>query len=106
MILSSLAVLALSASAAVSPLSSLVHLHPHVAQADTRVSVKILNGGNLFRDVKVGEQTYTIEPQHVLTIKAPAGTMVYAASRSTFHKRGDALLTLDPAMNQQVMKLN
>ena len=105
MILSSLAMLALSASAAVSPLN-LVHLHPHAAQTDTRVSVKLLNRCQTFRDVKVGENVYTIQPQHALTIKAPIGTMVYAASRSTFHKRGDALLTLDPQMNQQVLKLD
>ena len=105
MILSSLAMLALSASAAISPLN-MVHLHPHVAQTDTRVRVEILNSGLTFRDVTVGEKTYTVEPQHALTIKAPAGTMVYAASRSSFHKRGDALLTLDPQMNKQVLKLD
>ena len=41
MIYTSLAVLALSASTAVSPLSKLVHFHPRSAQPDTRISLTI-----------------------------------------------------------------
>ena len=102
----SLAVLAMSASAALSPLSNLIHLHPHVAQADNRVRVTLINNALSFRDVKVGDKTYTVEPKHLLTIKAPEGTVVYAASRSTFHKRGDQLLEVTGKVNQQTIELN
>lgn len=106
MIYTSLAVLALSASAAVSPLSSLVHLHPRTRPADTRVSLTLINSNPSFRDVQVDGHTYTVEPQHTLMIKAPAGTLVYAASRSLLHRRGDTLLEVTPTLNGQRVKMD
>ena len=49
MIYSSLAVLALSASAVVNPLTNLIHLHPKPAQQDNRVSILLYNNGISFR---------------------------------------------------------
>ena len=106
MIYTSLAVLAMSASAAISPLSSLVHLHPHRAQTDDRISLTLYNKAFSFRDITVDGHTYTVEPQHELWIKAPAGTAVYAASRSPTHRRGDLLLEVTSKLNKQMIDLN
>jgi len=105
MIYTSLAVLALSASAAVSPLSKLVHLHPHSAQPDTRVSVTLHNDAPMFQDVKVDGHTYTVWSKQGLTIKAPAGTVVYADSSTGSHRRGEVLVTLTAQVDHQSIDL-
>lgn len=106
MILSSFAVLALSASAAVSPFSNLVHMHPHAARNDGRCSITLYNNASGFRDVKVSGQVYTVEPKHLLTIKAPAGTMVYADSRTPTMKRGDLVVEVSAAVDNTRVVLN
>ena len=106
MIYTSLAVLAMSASSALSPLSSLVHLHPRTRAADDRVSVTLINTNPSFRDLQVDGHTYTVEPLHTLTIKAPAGTLVYAASKSARHRRGDTLLQLTPTLDRQTLRID
>jgi hypothetical protein len=105
MIYTSLAVLALSASAAVSPLSKLVHLHPHSAQMDTRVSVTLHNDAPVFQDVKIDGHSYTVWAHQGLIVKAPAGTVVYADSSTGAHHRGDVLVTLTAQVNQQSIDL-
>jgi hypothetical protein len=106
MIYSSLAVLAMSASALVNPFSNLVHMHPRPAQPDTRVSVILQNKGFTFEDVKIGDKVYTVQASHTLSVKAPVGTVVYAASRTTNHRPGDAILELKPELNHQIVNLN
>ena len=106
MIYTSLAVLAMSASAAVSPLSNMVHLHPKAAQPDTRISVTLVNQAYSFRDVQVAGHTYTVNPSHTLTIKAPAGTVIYAASRTPLLHRGDVVLAVTPQYDHQRIALN
>ena len=106
MIYTSLAVLAMSASAVASPLSNLVHLHPHAKQDDGRVSVTLYNKALSFRDVTVAGQTYTVEPAHTLSIKAPVGTVVYAGSRTPLHRRGDLLLQVTPQLNKQMVNID
>ena len=105
MVYTSLAVLAMSASAAMSPLSSLVHLHPRT-QVDNRISVTLYNNAHGFRDVKVDGHSYTVEPRHSITIKAPQGTVVYADSRTPQHQRGDTLLELKPELDKHTVQLN
>jgi hypothetical protein len=101
MIYTSLAVLALSASAVMNPITHLVHMHPRPAQADNRVSVVLYNNGNSFQDVKVDGHFYTVNAHHTLEVKAPAGTVVYAASRTFSHRRGDAILEVTPKVENQ-----
>ena len=106
MIYTSLAVLALSASAVVNPFTNLVHLHPRPAQADTRISVVLYNNGLAFQDVKIGDHLYTVNARHTLEVKAPAGTVVYAASKSSSHQRGDAILEVTPKVGNQTVNIN
>ncbi len=106
MIYTSLLAVAMSASAVVTPLSNFIHLHPHAAQPDTRISVTLYNNANLFRDVKVDGHIYTVTPQHSITIKAPAGTVVYADSRMYQHRRGDVLMEVTPQANHTRFDLN
>ncbi len=101
MLSTSLAVLALSASAAVSPFSHFVHMHPHTAQADDRVSLTLYNKSANFRDVQVDGKTYTVLSHSMLLIKAPAGTVVFTRTTMPFHKAGDALLQVTPKLNNQ-----
>ena len=108
MILSSLASLALAvmvaaapaaapATAPASPLGNLVHLHPHTLP-DTRISLRLVNQAPSFRDVTVDGHAYTIPAGEALRIKAPAGTRIYAASRTPAYHRGDLILELTPTL--------
>jgi hypothetical protein len=106
MIYASLAVLALSASAVVNPITHLVHMHPRPAQADNRISVVLYNNSLTFQDVKIGDHLYTVNARHTLEVKAPAGTVVYAASRSFSHQRGDAILEVTPKVGNQKININ
>ena len=99
MILSSLAVLALSAVA--NPFTHIIHMHPK--QPDTRVTLTLRNDSMNFRDVKIDGQAYTVRAHGAIDIKAPIGTVVYADSQTLEHKRGDAILEVTPKLaNQQV----
>jgi hypothetical protein len=105
MIYTSLAVLALSASTAVSPLPKLVHFHPHAAQPDTRISLTLHNASPIFQDIKVAGRSYTILAHQGLNIKAPAGTVIYADSATSTHRRGDVLLEVSSQVQNEKIDL-
>lgn len=106
MIYSSLAVFALSASAAVPSLANLVHLHPRTARVDNRVVLTLYNSGHSFRDVKIEGRSYTVRPDHTLDLRAPEGTRIYADSLTPHHHRGDVLLEVTPSLQNQKIDLN
>jgi len=103
MIYSTLAVLAMSASALL-PISNPVHLHPKAP--DTRVEVTLYNSAVGFRDVKIDGHVYTVMPHQMLDIKAQPGVVVYADSRTLSLKRGAAILTVTPQLNHQRVNLD
>ncbi len=103
MIYTSLAVLAMSASAAVSPLSRLVHLHARSVQPDKRISLVLYNSSPNFQDVAINGRTYTINSHHDLLVTAPAGTMIFAASNTGQHHRGE--LISEMKVNRRAEKL-
>jgi ABC-type transporter Mla subunit MlaD len=105
MIYTSLAVLALSASTAVSPLSKLVHFHPHSAQPDTRITLTLRNDAPVFQDVKIAGRSYTILAHQAINIKAPAGTVVYADSTTGTHRRGDVLVEISSQVQDKMLDL-
>lgn len=105
MIYTSLAVLALSASAAVPQLSKAVHLHPHPALTDNRISFSIHNNAPIFQDVKVDGRSYTIMAHQNLKIKAPAGTLIFADSETGMHRRGEVLLEVSSQVQNQTLTL-
>jgi hypothetical protein len=105
MIYTSLAVLALSASTAVSPLTKLVHFHPHSAQPDTRITFILRNDAPIFQDVKVAGRSYTILPHQAINIKAPAGTVIYADSTTGGHRRGDVLVEVSSQVKDKMLEL-
>jgi hypothetical protein len=90
----------------VNPFTKLVHLHPRPAQADNRISVMLYNNGAAFQDVQVDGHFYTVYAHHTLEVKAPAGTVVYAASRSFSHQRGDTILEVTPKVENQRININ
>ncbi len=101
MIFSSLALVLL---AAIPNLGSHVHMHP--LPADGRVEITLVNHGTRFCDIKVDGRSYEVGLSHSVTIKAPAGTLVYLDSAVPFHKRGDVLVALMPELNKTTMNLN
>jgi hypothetical protein len=105
MIYTSLAILALSASTVVSPLSKMVHFHPHSTQPDTRISLVIRNDASVFQDIKVGGRSYTILGHRGLNIKAPAGTIIYADSSTGVHHRGEVLVEVSTQVQNQEIEL-
>jgi len=98
-----LAALALSASAAASPFTHLVHKHPHLR--DTRVSITLRNLSPMFRDVQIDGHVYTIQANDALLVKGPAGTAIYAAGPIGELRRGQVVTQLDAAHNQAVVEL-
>ena len=73
---------------------------------DARVFVTLVNKSSVFRDVTIGGQKYTLMPNDLLTVKGPAGTVVYAASRFGKVHNGDALVELEPSMNNSRVSIN
>src|SRR5579872_7551332 len=74
-----------------------VHRHP-ASQKDERVTVHLRNKATFFRDVRVGDKVYTVLANHGLTIKAPVGTQVFAASPGVTYRKGDLLFAINPKM--------
>jgi hypothetical protein len=73
---------------------------------DARVFVTLVNKSVMFRDVRIDGHIYTLQPHDLLTVKGPAGTVVYAASPCGKIHRGDALLALTPAMDHSRISIN
>ena len=94
------------AGAKASPLGKLLHLHPGTKTQDTRITVHVFNQTGLFRDVKVDGHTYTLMPHHGLSITAPVGTPVYAASTGYAHRAGELLFTLTPETKGATVYIN
>ena len=106
MIYSSLAVVALSASAVVSPFTNHIHMHPRQPQSDFRVSLKVHNNAISFRDIKIGGQVYTVKSHQSLDIKAPAGTVIYADSHMASHPSGDTIVEVMPTLEHQTVNID
>lgn len=108
----SLAVLALSVSAALSPLASAmpigspIHLHPRVHRTDDRVYLSLHNQSLSFREVKIDGHTYVLRAHESINIKAPVGTAVFADSRMSAYRRGDLILVVAPDLNGKSIDLN
>ena len=73
---------------------------------DTRVFVTLVNKSVTFRDVTIDGHSYTMLPNDLLTVKAPAGTVVYAGSAYRNCRRGDALVALTPSMDHSRVAIN
>jgi hypothetical protein len=104
--LRSLTLLALSACtvASASAAGTNHDLRPH--KKDTRVFVTLVNKSVTFRDVMIDGHSYTMLPNDLLTVKAPAGTVVYAGSAYRNCHRGDALVALTPSMDHSRVAIN
>jgi hypothetical protein len=97
--LRSFTLLALSVCSVASASAAVTNHHSNHAK-DGRVFVTLVNSGFTFMDVKVDGKTYTLQPHNLLTVKGPAGTVVYAASSFGRLHRGDVLLALTPGLDQ------
>jgi hypothetical protein len=73
---------------------------------DARVFVTLVNKSTVFRDVQIDGHSYTMMPHDLLTVKAPAGTVVYAASAFGKFHRGDALVALTSSMDHSRVAIN
>ena len=73
---------------------------------DTRISLTLVNKANQFRDVTIQGHTYTVEAHELIRIKAPVGTVVYAASTAAKFHRGDVVVSLQPSLNDTTMSIN
>jgi hypothetical protein len=107
----SLAVLLLAgaiapASANAWPLGKLFHMHPHATQPeDTRITFHLTNQDGFLQQVKVEGHIYTIVPHGALTIKASAGTEVYAVTSGIKHRAGDLLIAVKPQTQDSTISI-
>lgn len=85
------------------PVGKALHLHAEDSKLDGRLTVHVFNQAVTFRDIKVGEKTYTMLPHHGLVVTAPAGTQIYAASSGFRMHRGDLIATVSPATSNETV---
>ena len=79
------------------PFGKLFHLHPtEVQEQDGRITFQLYNKGGLVQEVRVAGRVYTLMPHGGLTITAPEGTEVFAASKGFGHRKGEVLCTVTP----------
>jgi hypothetical protein len=95
-----------STSAFAWPHLPFLHRHPAVAQPDPRVTVHLYNSNDGIRQVMVNDRVYTVNPQHVLSIKAPVGTNVYAKSTGRLHRPGEVLFAIAPQLDEKTLSIN
>src|SRR5438105_3758497 len=88
------------------PIAKALHMHPKDVAADNRVTVHVHNDATMFRDIQVAGHIYTVLPHHGVSVTAPVGTQVFAASRGMSHRKGDLLVTISPAVNGETIALN
>ena len=103
----SFTVLALTACAALSASAAGTNRDlrmPHTK--DARVYVTLENKSTWFRDVMIDGHKYTVLPGELLAVKAPAGTVVYAASAFGKYHSGDAFLELNKSVDHLRVSLN
>jgi hypothetical protein len=83
-------------------------MHPYFAAKATNatVAIKLYNKGTTSQDVKVNDQVYTVGPHASVTIKAAAGTQVYAATASASHQLGDMLFVITPQLDGGTVSFN
>ena len=103
MIATSLTVLTLAASLA--PFSNLIHLHAHAATPDARITVTLRNVSPSFEDIRIDGRSYTVQAHQALTVKAPIGTVILAASSTGNLHRGDIVAALTPNLKDQSIVL-
>jgi hypothetical protein len=77
---------------------------PHTK--DARVYVTLENKSSWFRDVTIDGHKYTVLPGELLAVKAPAGTVVYAASAFGKYRSGDAFLELNKSLDHLRVKID
>jgi hypothetical protein len=95
------------AAVAAGPVGNLAH--PYFAAKSTKeatVQIKLHNKGAISQDVKVNDKVYTIKPNASITIKAPAGTQVYAATAGASHKSGDVLFAIGSQLDGETVSFN
>ncbi len=81
------------------------HVHATFAAADSRLTVTVRNEAEHFRDVRIAGHVYTVMPNHILIVTAPAGTLIYAASNmSPQHSKGSVLASVEPG--QDTIRIN
>jgi hypothetical protein len=82
------------------------HRHPDTSQQDTRITVHLFNPNVVPREVMVDGRTYSVAPHQMLSIKAPAGTNVYAGNDGKLHRKGDVLLAVGPQLQEKILSIN
>jgi len=105
MIYTSLAVLALSASTALSPLSNLVHRHVRSVGLDKRISLILHNTSVNFQDIAIDGHSYTIPSHHEVLIKALVGTRILAASSTGQQHRGELIVEVSKGKEVERIEL-
>jgi hypothetical protein len=89
------------------PLGKALHLHPRaLREQDTRITVYLFNKAERFQEVSVAGRVYTVMPHYGLTIKAPAGTGVFAGTSTVSHHKGDLLFSVSPEHSLKTITIN
>jgi hypothetical protein len=92
------------ALASAAPLLNLFRLHPRTT--DSRICFVIYN--QAYRDyaIRIAGRRYNVEPRHSLSVTAPVGTQIYAASDMRSVKNGSVLHEVTPRDESQRVVLD
>lgn len=89
------------------PFGKRLHLHPRTPQGqDARITVHLFNQSDRFQEVSVAGRLYTVMPHSGLSIKAPEGTDVFAATATVYHHKGDLLFSVTPDRSARTVSIN
>jgi hypothetical protein len=89
------------------PLGSKAHLHPGSNDASAvLIAVQFHNKGNSEQAVKVNGTVYSVPASQSITIKAPAGSQVYADTAGQGYNKGDVLYTVRGDLKAATVSFN
>jgi len=97
------------APAAANALSLSKEGHPDTSAVPgqvSNISVQIYNRGQTPQEIKMGGQTYTVQPHQTITLKAAPGTDVYADTPGNGYQKGELLFKFAISMNGATVKFN
>ena len=86
--------LAMPLSVSAAPLPGFFHTHP--CTPDARIRFTVYNQAFMHYQVRIAGRVYAVEPHRSITVTAPTGTEVYAATDMHSVKNGSLLFEIKP----------
>jgi len=70
------------------------------------IAVQVYNRGTTAQDIKMGGQTYTVQPHQSITLKGAPGADVFADTAGNGYQKGERLFRFATSINGATIKIN